>query len=128
MSDGSRHDLVAVDARLDQLADDHEQVLSKSWCDETDEGHYFIVFRCWEHPDVDGAHVISTRYAYLTKGGGGDAWVDWFDAAGINCRVPPGVRPETFLETLADAATQAAGVFDTGRSPADVPMPQGTDR
>lgn len=78
-------EIVALERRVRELMKDHERLLGILVVDETDEGHYAIVVRDWEHPsdDVD-ARILSERYAYLTKGDGNDGWVNSGDGEGGN--------------------------------------------
>lgn len=128
MSDDERDPdagLIGVEARIRQLCGPGEQFLGKVLTDTTDDGAFFLVHRCWEHPEVDGAHVISERYAYLTRGDGSDGWVNRQDAAGINRRVPPGVDPSEFLRRLGQSQVEASVRVGTDRDPAESAMPRG---
>lgn len=76
-----------VEERVRKLMKDHERLLDVVVVDETDQGYYALVIRDWDHPSdhVDGG-MLSERFAYLTKGDGGDGWVLEQDAAAINRR------------------------------------------
>lgn len=80
MSDG---DIIGLETRVRQLMDDHETLLAIVVTDETNEGHYAVVIREWDHP-TDGVEgtILSERFAYLTKGDGNDGWVNSGEGGG----------------------------------------------
>lgn len=88
-------DLIGVDKRLAQLTGPDERLLGYAFASETEEGAYYVTLRTWPHPDIEDAWTFAFRYAYLTKGGGGDGWTE----SGVNLRCEH--DPETFLRTLA---------------------------
>jgi len=77
-------DIISLKRRVRGLMNDTERLLAVMVVDETDEGHYAIVVRDWNHPTADGAEILSERYAYLTKGDGNDGWVSSGDGEGGN--------------------------------------------
>lgn len=111
--------LIGVKARLVELLGAGETLLGFAPTSETDEGVYFLVLRSWDHPEVDGATILSMRYAYLTRGDGGDGWVGGEDssgAAGINVRIEG--DPEEFLGGLAQLVAAAKPRLGGGKQPA----------
>lgn len=94
------NDLIGVEKRIRGLADDDddERVLGYVRTSDTDDGVYYIVCRSKPHPDAADAHILSMRYAYLTRGSGNDGWLE----NGINMRVEG--DPAAFLGQLAEFA------------------------
>lgn len=82
--------------RLLGLCDPEQNLLGFAPTSETDDGVYYLTVREWPHPDVDGAHIVSIRYAYLTRGSGTDGWVD---GGGVELRVEG--DPQEFVGDLA---------------------------
>ena len=108
----SELDLIGVNARIHQLANAGETVLSFAPTSVTDEGVYFLVLRHYPHPDHDDASVLNLRYAYLTKGEGNDGWLD----NGVNMRVEG--DPGAFLEGLARLFAASKPRLDGDSDPA----------
>jgi hypothetical protein len=110
-------ELIGVEKRLQQLCEGEEQLLACLGTDETDQGVYALTLRAWPHPEVDGATTVSLRYAYLTKGDGGDGWVGSDDdAAGINMRVPAGVDVYEFFQTMSAFFAASGARYQNGHS------------
>lgn len=101
-------EIIRIDRRLNGLMDDDETLYGKTIIDETDEGWYVLVARGWDHPEVEGTEILSERFAYLTKGEGGDCWVDWNDAVAINRRDvgPDGATAQALAEMYAAIAAR----------------------
>lgn len=76
-------ELIGVETRLEQLCEDNQTLRGQVAINYTDDGAYYLVVREKPHPDIPGAHVLSERYAYLTRGDGNDGWL----TNGINRRV-----------------------------------------
>lgn len=102
---------IGAEKRMAELTDPSERLLGVTKASETDEGHYYLVLRTWPHPDVDGAWTLSLRYAYLTKGNGGDGWTE----QGMNMRVEDSMVK--FLQCLSQMFTQAVGRLDGEADP-----------
>lgn len=108
-------EIVGIETRLGQLCNDDETLLGYSVADETQQGYYVLVTRSWPHRELDDAAILSLRYAYMTKGDGGDGWVGGDDssgAAGINMQVPPGADPAEFARGLATMWAGSAARLD----------------
>lgn len=86
---------VGVEARLQQLTGDDAALLGYCLTDETSKGYYYTTLRMWPHPDAEDSWTFSVRYAYLTKGDGGDGWTD----EGMNMRVSHGRK--RFLQAMS---------------------------
>lgn len=86
---------IGYEKRLEQLTGPDATLHAKEQADETDEGYYYLTVRTWPHPDVDDAWTVSFRYAYLTKGDGGDGWTE----TGMNMRASELVA---FAELLSE--------------------------
>ena len=69
-------------SRILDMTADHETLHDAEFINATDSGYYYLVLRSWPHPDIDDAHTVSIRYAYLTKGSGSDGWTE----NGVNMR------------------------------------------
>jgi|AntRauMinimDraft_3_1070383.scaffolds.fasta_scaffold01995_2 hypothetical protein len=108
--------LIGVDQRIGQLCKDHETLLSYAPAGETDQGVYFVTLRAWDHPTADDAGILSIRYAYLTRGKGGDGWVKDQGASGINMRVEG--DPAPFLQGLAQLCAASIPRLGGGKEPA----------
>lgn len=116
-------DLVGVRQRIEELANPGEDVLSYARMDTTDQGEYFLVVREYEHPENDSLRILNLRYAYLTKGSGGDGWVGKDSgAAGINIRVPEGADSAEMLQGLAQMFASSIPRLGGGKDPATVDL------
>jgi len=104
--------LIGVEQRLQQLANPGETLLSYAPTSTTDQGVYFLVLRHYPHPDADEASVLNLRYAYLTRGNGGDGWLD----NGINMRIEG--DPAEFLADLARLVAASKPRLDGDLQPA----------
>lgn len=100
--------------RLRGLCDGQQHLLAYGPTSETEDGVYYITLREWPHPDVEDAHVLAIRYAYLTRGAGSDGWVDG-GAAGVNMRVEGDVAE--FVASLAQMVASARPRIGTDARP-----------
>lgn len=101
---------VGAGKRIEQLttADDDRpgaRALAYILADSGTYGTYAPVIRTWDHPTIDGASILSERYAFLTHGDNdaSDGWKDGFER-----RVPEGVDPAEFCKTIGRAYLAAA--------------------
>ncbi|AFD02313.1 putative protein 32 [Haloarcula hispanica icosahedral virus 2] len=97
---------IGVRARLDQLTADSEddaRLLGAAQADETSEGYYYLTLRQWQRDDPT-LSTLSLRYAYLTKGDGGDGWLD----SGVNMRVD--------TDSVSDLLGLLAQMFAAGQA------------
>lgn len=108
---------IGVERRIRQLCGDDVTLHGFVKADETEEGYYYVVVRSWDHPDADDAETLSERYAYLTKGGGSDGWVD----EGVNR------RDRTGGVLAGDLAQLYAQVAANQRGGRDAPEPKKLD-
>jgi len=73
-----------------------------------------LALRSWDHPNAEGASIISLRYAKLARDGQGhDGW----DDKGVNMRVPAGVDPADALDALAQMFASGNEDFEGDDSP-----------
>jgi len=107
---------IGARSRLGQLTDDSDDdatLLAAAQADETEQGYYYLTLRVWQRDDPT-LSTIALRYAYLTKGDGGDGWID---DAGVNMRVDTD-EVDTFLQLLARMFASGMNRYQQGETEA----------
>lgn len=104
----------AADRRIAYLTESDDdrpgaRALAYILADSGEYGTYAPVIRTWDHPNIDGASILSERYAFLTHGDNeaSDGWKDGFER-----RVPEDVDAAEFCKMLGRAYLAAAHRLD----------------